>query len=66
MDINEGDTGNVRAAFVAYTIELNRKFVTRIYSLYNEYSDFIGKTYSQETIDAIIAFPESTVCNVGD
>ena len=66
MDINEGAMGNVHAAFVPYTIELNRKFVTRIYSLYNEYNDLIGKTYSQETIDAIIVFPESTVCNVGD
>ena len=66
LDINNASTGNVRAAFVPYTIEFNRKFVTRIYSLYNQYSDFIGKTYSQDTIDAIIAFPESTICNTGD
>jgi len=63
MDINEGDTGNVHAAFVPYTTELNREFVTRIYALYNEYTDFIGKTYSQETIDGIIAYPESTICD---
>ena len=66
MDINKGDTGNVHADFVPYTTELNRKFVTRIYSLYNEYSDFIGKTYSQETIDGIIAYPETTICDKGD
>jgi penicillin V acylase-like amidase (Ntn superfamily) len=66
MDINEGDTGNVHAAFVPYTTDLNRKFVTRIYSLYNEHSDFIGKTYSQDTIDGIIAYPETTICEEGD
>ena len=66
LDINSGDTGNVRTEFVPYTIDFNRKFVTRIYALYNQYNDFIGKEYSQETIDGIIAYPDSTICNVSD
>ncbi len=66
LDINGAGTGNVRAAFVPYTIDFNRDFVTRIYSLYNQYSDFIGKSYSQDTIDGIIAYPESTICDDGD
>ena len=66
MDINDGEEGNLRTAFIPYTTDLNRKFVTRIYSLYNEYTDFIGKEYSQDTIDGIIVYPESTICEQGD
>ena len=66
LDINEGIAGNVHAEFVPYTIDFNRKYVTRIYALYNQYSDFIAQEYSQERIDGIIAYPESTICNVGN
>jgi choloylglycine hydrolase len=62
LDINSSDTGNVRTAFVPYTVAFNRDLVTRTYSLYDQYSDYIGRRYSQETIDGIIAFPESTIC----
>jgi choloylglycine hydrolase len=65
LDIDDGDTGNVHTAFIPYTVEFNRKYVTGIYSLYNQHSDIIGKQYSQDIIDGIIAFPESTICNVG-
>ena len=66
LDVNGGDTGNVRTAFAPYTVAFNREQVTRIYALYNQHSDFIGKQYSQDTIDGIIAFPESTICDVDD
>jgi penicillin V acylase-like amidase (Ntn superfamily) len=62
LDINSSDAGNVRTAFVPYTVDFNRKLVTRTYSLYNQYSDYIGRQYSQDTIEGIIAFPESTIC----
>jgi penicillin V acylase-like amidase (Ntn superfamily) len=62
LDINTSATGNVRTAFVPYTVALNHDLVTRTYSLYNQYSDYIGRQYSRETIDGIIAFPESTIC----
>ena len=61
LDINKGRTGNVRDAFTPYTVDFNREQVTRIYALYNQYSDFIGKEYSQDTIDGIIAYPETTI-----
>jgi hypothetical protein len=64
LDINCSGKDNVKDAFAPYTIDFNREYVARIYALYNEYSDFIGQTYSQDKIDGIIAFPESTVCNV--
>jgi len=66
LDVNDGDTGNVRAAFVPYTIDFNRRFVTRIYALYNQHSDLLGKEYSQERIDGIIAYPETTICAAND
>ncbi|MBN1123947.1 MAG: linear amide C-N hydrolase [Sedimentisphaerales bacterium] len=66
LDINDGSTGDVYVSFMPYTVEFNRKFVTRIYALYNEYSDYLGQEYSQEKIDGIIAFPESTLCVDGD
>ena len=62
LDINSSGSGNMRTAFVPYTVALNRGLVTRTYALYNESSDYIGRQYSQETIDGIIAFPESTLC----
>jgi len=64
LDINSGDTGNVSTEFVPYTVAFNREQVTRIYSLYNQHSNLTGKTYSQETIEGIIAYPETTICNV--
>ena len=66
LDVNNTGTGNVRAAFAPYTIDFNRKYVTRIYALYNQYSDFIGKQYSQETIEGIIAYPGTTTCDAGN
>ena len=65
LDINNSGTGNVRAAFVPYTVALNRDLVTRTYSLYNQHSGYLGRRYSQETIDGIIAFPERTICMPG-
>jgi penicillin V acylase-like amidase (Ntn superfamily) len=65
LDINSADTGNVRASFVPYTTDFNRDMVTRVYSLYNQYSSYTGTIYTQDTIDAIIAFPESTFCDIG-
>jgi hypothetical protein len=62
LDINCSDIGNVRTAFVPYTVAFNRNLVTRTYSVYNRYSDYMGRQYSRETIDGIIAFPESTIC----
>lgn len=62
LDINSSGSGNMRTAFVPYTVALNRALVTHTYALYNESSDYLGKQYSQETIDGIIAFPESTLC----
>ena len=66
LDINNTATGDVHASFMPYTVAFNRKFVTRIYALYNEYSDYLGKEYSQERIEGIIAFPDSTICDGGD
>ena len=66
LDVNAGDTGNVRTAFSPYTVAFNREQVTRMYSLYNQHSDFIGKQYSQDMIDGIIAYPESTICDAAD
>ena len=66
LDINDAGAGNVRSAFVPYTIDFNRKFVTRIYALYNDYSDYIDTEYSQERIDGIIAYPDTTLCEDGD
>jgi len=62
LDVNHAGAGNMRAAFTPYTIEFNRKFVTRIYALYNQRSAYMGMFFSQEKIDGIIAFPESTIC----
>jgi penicillin V acylase-like amidase (Ntn superfamily) len=66
LDINSSDTGNVRDAFVPYTTAFNRNLVTRTYAHYNQYSDYLGKPYSQDTIDGIIAFPETTLCADND
>lgn len=62
LDINSTDTGNVRHAFIPYTTAINRDLVTNIYTLYNQYSSILGTTYSDETIEGIINFPESTYC----
>jgi choloylglycine hydrolase len=62
LDLNGSGSSNMRTAFVPYTVALNRALVTRTYALYNASSDYLGRQYSQETIDGIIAFPESTIC----
>lgn len=63
LDINSADTGNVHSAFIPYTVDVNRDLIAGTYTLYNQYSTYIGKSYSQDTIDAIIMFPESTFCD---
>lgn len=63
LDINSSETGNIRNAFTPYTTEINRELVTKIYSTYNQYSSYLGRTYPQDTIEGIINFPESTHCN---
>ncbi len=65
LDINSADTGHVRTAFVPYTIAFNRDMVTRTYTLYNQYSYLIGRQYSEDTINGIINFPDSTFCEAG-
>ncbi len=62
LDINGAGAGNVRTAFVPYTVARNRDLVTRTYSVYNQHSDGLGRRYSQEIIDGIVAFPDSTIC----
>jgi len=64
LDINGDGAGNMRNAFVPYTVDLNSALVASTYSVYNGYSSYLGKTYSQDTINGIIAFPESTFCDV--
>jgi penicillin V acylase-like amidase (Ntn superfamily) len=61
LDINSGDTGNVRSAFVPYTTTLNSALVKHAYEVYSSY----GFTTPEETINEIIAFPESTSCADG-
>jgi choloylglycine hydrolase len=62
LDINSPDSGNVRHAFVPYTTAINRDLVTKMYATYNQYSAYLGKTYSDELIESIINFPDSTYC----
>lgn len=63
LNVNKGNPGNARSAFSPYTFEFNRQYVTRIYALYNQNSDNMGMSFSQEIIEGIIAYPKTTVCN---
>lgn len=62
LDINSPGSGNARAAFVPYTSDFNRRLVERTYGIYNQHSPILGKSYSQEMIQGIIAYPETTLC----
>jgi penicillin V acylase-like amidase (Ntn superfamily) len=61
LDINSADSGNVRSSFVPYTTALNSALVKHAYEVYSSY----GYSASEETINEIIAFPESTICTDG-
>jgi hypothetical protein len=62
LDINGEGSGDVRSKFVPYTTALNRAFVEEVYGVYASY----GVTTPQETLDEIIAFPDTTICMDGD
>jgi penicillin V acylase-like amidase (Ntn superfamily) len=64
LDINSADTGNVRSAFVPYTTALNGACVDSTFFSYNsdQYNYIIGRKFSEDTINMIAAFPESTFC----
>ncbi len=58
LDINGEGSGDVRSNFVPYTTEINRAFVEEVYNTYASY----GYPTPQETIEELIAFPETTIC----
>jgi penicillin V acylase-like amidase (Ntn superfamily) len=58
LDINGEGSGDVRSKFVPYTTAINRAFVEEVYNTYASY----GHPTDQETIDEIIAFPDTTIC----
>jgi penicillin V acylase-like amidase (Ntn superfamily) len=63
LDINGPGSGDVRSKFVPYTTELNRKLVEATYSVYNSYGLF---PTSEETLNELINFPDTTTCADGD
>lgn len=62
LDINGPGTGDVRSKFVPYTTALNRALIEETYAVYASY----GVTTPEETINEIIAFPDTTTCADGD
>jgi MYXO-CTERM domain-containing protein len=58
LDINGEGAGDVRSKFVPYTTAINRAFVEEVYNTYASY----GQPTDQETIDELIAFPDTTIC----
>jgi penicillin V acylase-like amidase (Ntn superfamily) len=58
FDMSSGDAGNVRSAFVPYTSKFNDELVDYIFGLYKS----AGIPTSDELIEKIKAFPESTPC----
>jgi hypothetical protein len=58
LDINGEGSGDVRSKFVPYTTAINRAFVEEVYNTYASY----GHPTDQETIEEIIAFPDTTIC----
>ena len=61
LDINGAGTGNVRSAFVPYTTAFNSMMVRRTYDIYSSY----GVTTPEDTLNEIIAFPDTTRCADG-
>ena len=62
LDINGAGTGDVRSKFVPYTTALNRALIEETYAVYASY----GVTTPEETINEIIAFPDTTTCADSD
>jgi penicillin V acylase-like amidase (Ntn superfamily) len=62
LDINGEGSGDVRSRFVPYTTAINRALVEEVYDTYASYGDSTPK----ETIEELIAFPETTICMDGD
>ena len=58
LDLSRGEAGNVRSEFVPYTSSLNAELVRYIFGIYSSH----GIPTSNELIEKIIAFPESTTC----
>jgi penicillin V acylase-like amidase (Ntn superfamily) len=61
LDINGPGSGNVRSAFVPYTTAFNDMMVRRTYDIYSSY----GQTTSEDVLEKIIAFPDTTTCADG-
>lgn len=61
FDMSGGDAGDVRSAFVPYTSKFNDELVDYIFGMYQSY----GLPTSDELIEKIKAFPESTTCTEG-
>lgn len=62
LDINGPGSGNVRSSFVPYTTSFNREMVKRTYDIYASY----GHTTSEDEIERIVTFPDTTTCADGD
>ena len=58
LDLSRGEAGNVRSELVPYTSSLNADLIRYIFGIYRSY----GIPASDELIEKIIAFPESTTC----
>ena len=61
FDLSKGEAGNVRSAFVPYTSSSNAELVDYIFGVYKS----AGIPTSDELIEKIKAFPESTTCTDG-
>ncbi|MBN2576504.1 MAG: FAD-dependent oxidoreductase [Deltaproteobacteria bacterium] len=61
FDMSSGDAGNVRSAFVPYTSKFNDELVDYIFGMYRS----VGIPTSDDLIEKIKAFPESTPCMEG-
>ena len=54
LDINDDLSGDVENSFIDYTYEINRDLIEKSYNLYD---------FTDEILDYIAHYPESTVCN---
>lgn len=61
FDMSKGDAGNARSAFVTYTSSFNAELVDYIFGIYKA----VGIPTSDELIEKIKAFPDSTTCMEG-
>jgi choloylglycine hydrolase len=61
FDLSWGDAGNVRSAFKPYTTKFNDELIDYIFGMYKS----AGIPTSDELIEKIKAFPESTPCMAG-